>query len=192
MRKYLPILVAFLFLSASADAQTKPPPQPETVTGSAKAPLPQHESDLIAIFQNSQRQYIAARSADARKNTRMAMQSALHNFMGLSHSADDWVGVYRDSKKNPSGSMSVEIEIAPGVTIATRDNPPSDGTYNMLIKPFSAIAKTIGELRIGDEVVFSANVIGSAINSDEDMVLHPRLIAEFTKLKKIDADAPAH
>jgi hypothetical protein len=198
MRKFLPILAAFLFLSASVDAQTKPPakpaPQqakPEPIIGSAKAPLQRRESDLIAIFQNARRQYIAARSVDARKNTRMAMQSTVHNFMGLSHSAEDWVGVFKNSKKNPLGSVSVEIEIAPGVTIATSDNPAADGNYNTLLKQFSAMAKLIDGFKIGDEVVFSADVIGALISSDDDMVLHPQLIAKFSALKKIETAAPA-
>ncbi len=193
MRKFLPILAVFLVLSASADAQTKPtakpPPQqakPEPIIGSAKAPLPRRESDLIAILQNARRQYLAARSVDARKNSRMAMQSTVHNFMGLSHSAEDWVGVFKNSKKNPLGSMSVEIEIAPGATVATSDNPAADGSYNTLIKQYSAMGKLIDGLKIGDEVAFSAEVIGAVISSDDDMVLHPQLIAKFSALKKID------
>jgi hypothetical protein len=191
MRKFLPIIAAFLCLSASADAQTKPQPKPEPIIGSAKAALPQHESDLIAIFQNARRQYLAARSVDGRKNTRMAMQSTVHNFMGLSHSVEDWVGVFKDSKKNPLGSRSVDIEIAPGVTIATSDNPAADGSYSTLIKQYSPMGKLIDDFAIGDEIVFSADVIGAVISSDDDMVLHPQLIAKFRKLQKIDAAAPS-
>jgi len=201
MRKFLPIFAAFLLLSASADAQTKPtakptaPPQakPDPVIGSAKTPLPPREYDFIAIFQNSRHQYTAARSIDGRRNARMAMQSTLHNFMGLSHAADDWVGVFKDSKKNPLGSRSLEIEIAPGVTISTSDNPAADGTYFTMIKQNSAMGKTIDDLAIGDEVTFSAEVIGSVISSDDDMVLHPQLIAKFKKLEKIDTGPrPVH
>lgn len=200
MRKSLPIVAAFLFLSASANAQTVPSPnpapaqaKPDPIIGSARAPLPPRESDFIAIFQNSRRQYNAARSVDGRRNTRMAMQSAIHNFMGLSHTAEDWVGVFKDSKKNPLGSQSLEIEIAPGVTMSTSDNPAADGTYSTMIKQYSALGKTVDSFAIGDEVTFSADVIGSVISGDDDMVLHPQLIAKFKKLQKIDnGPAPVH
>jgi hypothetical protein len=201
MRKFLPIFSAFLFLSVSAGGQTKTPAQPpvaplakpDPIIGSAKVPLPPRESDFIAIFQNSRRQYIAARSIDGRRNARAAMQSTLHNFMGLSHTAEDWVGVFKDSKKNPLGSQSLAIEIAPGVTVSTSDNPAADGTYSTMVKQYSAMGKTINSLAIGDEVTFSADVIGSVISGDDDMVLHPQLIAKFKKLQKIDTGpAPVH
>jgi hypothetical protein len=191
MRKLL--LIAALFFASTANAQTKPPPKPgpEVILGSAKAPLPLREAEYIGIIQSTRRQYAAARSIDARRGTRMAMQSAVHNFMGLSHSAQDWVGVFKDSKKNPTGSQSIEIEIAPGVTVATWDNPASDGTYYTMIKPFSTLGKVIDSLSIGDEVVFSADLIGAVISSDDDMVARPQVIARFSKLQKIDATAPA-
>src|SRR5579884_1426566 len=121
MWKLLPI--ALLLLAPAATAQIKPPPAPapDAVIGSAKAPLPPREADYIRIVQDARRQYLAARSVDGRRSARMAMQSAVHNFMGLAHSARDWVGIFKDSHKNPLGTQSVEIEISPGVTIATWD-----------------------------------------------------------------------
>jgi hypothetical protein len=191
MRKLL--LIAAIFIASAANAQTKPPPAPgpDFILGSAKAPLPQREAEYIGIIQNTRRQYAAARSVDGRRNARMAMQSAVHNFMGLSHNAQDWVGVFKDSKKNPTGSQSLEIEIAPGVTVATWDNPAADGTYYTMIKQFSAMAKVIDDLSIGVEVAFSADLIGTVISSDDDMVARPQVIARFSKLQKIDTAAPA-
>jgi hypothetical protein len=191
MRKLL--LIAALFFASAAHAQTKPPPkpEPEVILGSARAPLPPREAEYIGIIQNTRRQYAAARSIDGRRGARMAMQSAVHNFMGLSHNAQDWVGVFKDSKKNPTGSQSVEIEIAPGVTVATWDNPASDSTYYTMIKRFSALGQVIDGLAIGDEVTFSADLIGAVISTDDDMVARPQVIARFSKLQKIDAAAQA-
>ena len=191
MRKLL--LIAALLLAPAANAQTKPPPKPATdvIIGSSRAALPQREAEYIGIIQNTRRQYAAARSVDARRNTRMAMQSAVHNFMGLSHSAQDWVGVFKDSKKNPEGSRSLEIEIAPGVTIATWDNPEADASYYTMIKQFSGLGQLIDGFQIGDDVMFSADLIGAVISSDDDMVSRPQVIARFSKLQKIDATAPA-
>jgi hypothetical protein len=190
MWKLLP--VALLFLTPAATAQTKPPsvPAPDAIIGSAKAPLPPRETDYIRIVQDARRQYLAARSVDGRKSARMAMQSAVHNFMGLAHSAQNWVGVFKDTKKNPLGTQSVEIEISPGVTIATWDNPASDATYYTLFQQTSPMGKLVSSLSIGDEVVFSADLIGAVISSDEDMVLRPRVIAKFSKLERI-AQPPA-
>jgi hypothetical protein len=191
MRKLL--LIAALILTPAANAQTKPPPKPatEVIIGSSRAPLPQREAEYIGIIQNTRRQYAAARSVDARRNTRMAMQSAVHNFMGLSHKAQDWVGVFKDSKMNPDGTQSLEIEIAPGVIIATWDNPASDTTYYTRIKQFSALGKLIDDLQIGDDVTFSADLIGTVVSSDDDMVARPQVIARFSALKKIEPPAPA-
>ena len=194
MRIFLPVFAAFLFSASSAYAQTKPPTPPagpEPIIGSAKAPMPQRESDFVAMMQNARRQYLAARSVDGRQYARMAMQSTVHNFMGLSHRADGWVGVFRDSKKNPLETMSVEIEVAPGVTVGTWDNPAADTSYYTLIRQSSAMGKLIDSLVIGDEVVFSGDIVGAIISSDEEMVLHPRFIARFEKLQKIDGSAPA-
>ena len=189
------LLIALLFLSSAATAQVKQPPAaapaaPDAIIGSAKAPLPPHEAEYIGILQNARKQYITARSVDARKNARVAMQSAVHNFMGLSHNAQDWVGVFKDSRKNPLGTQSVEIEIAPGVTVATWDNPASDATYYTLIQQTSAMGKLVSGLAIGDEVVFSADLIGAVISSDEDMVLRPQVIGKFSKLDKIAPPPP--
>ena len=191
MRKLL--LIAALILTPAANAQTKPPPKPatEVIIGSSRAPLPQRDAEYIGIIQNTRRQYAAARSVDARRNTRMAMQSAVHNFMGLSHKAQDWVGVFKDSKMNPDGTQSLEIEIAPSVIIATWDNPASDTTYYTRIKQLSALGKLIDDLQIGDDVTFSADLIGTVVSTDDDMVARPQIIARFSALKKIEPPAPA-
>jgi len=188
------LLIALLFLSSAATAQVKQPPAaapgpPDAIIGSAKATLPPREAEYIGILQNARKQYITARSVDGRKSARIAMQSAVHNFMGLSHNAQDWVGVFKDSRKNPLGTQSVELEIAPGVTVATWDNPASDATYYTLIQQTSAMGKLVGSLAIGDEVIFSADLIGAVISSDEDMVLRPQVIGKFSKLEKIAPSA---
>jgi len=188
MRK---LLLALVLIAPAAIAQTKklpPPPAPpaaDQIIGSAKAPLPPREAEYIGIVQEARRQYLSARSIDARRNARMAMQSATHNFMGLSHLAMDWVGIFKDSKKNPMGTQSVEIEISPNVTIETWDNPASDATYFTLFQQASPMGKLVSSLAIGDEVVFSADLIGATISTDEEMVLHPRIIGRFSKLERI-------
>jgi hypothetical protein len=185
MWKLLPI--ALLFFAPAATAQIKPQttPAPDAVIGSAKAPLPPREADYIRIVEDARRQYLGARSIDGRKNARLTLQSAVHNFMGLAHNAEDWVGVFKDTKKNPLGTQSVKIEISPGVTIATWDNPASDATYYTLFQQTSPMGKLVSSLSIGDEVVFSASLIGAVISSDEDMVLRPQVIGKFSKLEKI-------
>ncbi|HEX4504445.1 MAG TPA: hypothetical protein VH722_01845 [Alphaproteobacteria bacterium] len=182
--------LALILVAPAAIAQTKPPPPAapppaNQIIGSARAPLPPREAEYIGIVQDARRQYLSARSIDARRNARMAMQSATHNFMGLSHVAMDWVGVFKDSKKNPLGTQSVEIEISPNVTIETWDNQASDATYFTLFQQASPMGRLVSSLAIGDEVVFSADMIGATISTDEEMVLHPRIIAKFNKLERI-------
>ena len=169
MRKFL-LPIALLFLSPAATAQVKQPPAaapgaPDAIIGSAKAPLPPREAEYIGVVEDARKQYLTARSVDGRKSARIAMQSAVHNFMGLSHSAEDWVGVFKNTKRNPTGTQSVEIEISPGVIVATWDNPASDATYYTLFQQTSPMGKLVSGLSIGDEVVFSANLIGAVISS---------------------------
>jgi hypothetical protein len=191
MRKCLPIIAAGLAFAATALAQSPPKTQPSPgLIASARAPLPQRESDYIAIIDKAQKQYAANRSVDARRNTRANLQIAVHDFMGLAHNAQDWVGVFKDSKQTHEGALTLEIEIAPGVTIATWDNAAMDVSYNTLLKPYMPVGKVAGSLAIGDTVVFSANLIGAVISSDDDMVLHPQVIGQFSKLQKLDDTAP--
>jgi len=185
MWKLLPIVVLFLAPSATAQTKPSPAPAPQAIIGSAKAPLAPHEADYIRIVDDARRQYLSARSNDGRESARVAMQSAVHNFMGLAHNAENWVGVFKETKKNPLGTQSVEIEISPGVTIATWDNPASDASYFTLFQQNSPMGKLVSGLSIGDEVSFSANLLGAVVSSDEDMVLRPVVIAKFSKLERI-------
>lgn len=180
------IAALYIFQGGTALAQSRPPagPKPDTPVTSAKPPIPQRELDYIAIIDKARKQYTASRSIDARRNTRVNLQIAVHDFMGLSHSAENWVGVYKDNRKANDGRVTLEIEIAPNVTIATWSNPTLDTGYDTLMKPFSDLGKTALSFAIGDEVVFSANLIGSVIASDDDMVLHPQVIARFKALTK--------
>jgi hypothetical protein len=53
------------------------------------------------------------------------------------------------------------------------------------------LGKVIDGLTIGDEVTFTADLIGAVISTDDDMVARPQIIGRFSKLQKIDAAAPA-
>ena len=191
MWKLLPVVLLLLAPAATAQSKAPPAPAPQAVIGSAKAPLPPREADYIRIVDDARRQYLSARSNDARKSARVAMQSAVHNFMGLAHSAENWVGIFKDTRKNPLGTQAVEIEISPGVTVSTWDNPASDATYFTLFQQTSPMGKLVSSLSIGDEVVFSASLLGAVVSSDEDMVLRPVVIAKFSKLEKIAPPAAA-
>jgi hypothetical protein len=159
---------------------------PDAITSSANAPLPQREIDYIRLIEKARKKYGASKSVDARKYIRVDLQIAVHNFMGLSHTAQDWVGVYKGSTRTQEGTLSFELEIAPGVTVTTWENTDSDKSYDTLIKSFSPIGKIIDTLAIGDTVTFSANLLGSVITNDDDMVLHPQVVARFTSLMKLE------
>lgn len=193
MRKPILIVAVLLLCVKGATAQTPPSaqqPQADAVFGSAKAPLAPREADYIRIVETARKQYAGSRSVDGRKTTRINFQIAVHDFMGLSHNAKGWVGVFKGSKRTHEGLLSMDIEIAPGVSISTMDNAETDVSYDTLVKPYISVGKAIGGLSIGDVVTFSANLIGSVISTDDDMVLHPQLIAQFSELRKLE-DAPS-
>ena len=200
MRRCLPAIAAALFYAAGAlgDPSTKAPapakaplpaPASSDLVSSANVPLPQRERDYIALIDKARKQYAASRSVDARKNARLNLQIATHDFMGLSHSAEDWVGIFKNSKQTHEGTLTVQIEVAPGVTISTWDNSDVDASSGTLLKPYLPLGKIVAGLAIGDTVRFSANLLGSVVSTDDDMVLHPQIIAQFRALTKLDDSA---
>lgn len=152
--------------------------------------IPDREREYVGIIDKARKAFQSAKSVDGRRAARAAMQIDTHNFMGLSHNAKDWVGIFKESKFLPDGKRSLTIEISPNVTIETGDNEFDDRVYETLIKPFMPIGKLIGDLSVGQPVSFSANLIGTVISSDEDMVLQPRVIAKFSDFKVLDEPAP--
>jgi hypothetical protein len=201
MRNVLPIIAATLFCSAAAIGQVPAQPKapspapapkiqqgPPPVVTSARGPVPQRELDYIALIEQARKRYSLARSVDARRYVRLDMQIAVHDFMGLSHNARDWIGIFKDSKKTHEGTVTLSVEIAPGVIIRTWDNTELDTSYNSLLKPFLPVGKLAGTLQIGDTVMFSANLMGSVISTDDDMILRPQVIAQFQKLEKLGDD----
>ncbi len=153
-------------------------------------PIPDREREYVGIIDKARKAFQSAKSVDGRKAARAAMQIDAHEFMGFSHDAKDWVGIFKESKFLPDGKRSLTIEISPNVTIETGDNEFDDRAYETLIKPFMPIGKLIGDLSVGQPVSFSANLIGAVISSDEDMVLQPRVIAKFSDFKVLEEPAP--
>jgi hypothetical protein len=148
--------------------------------------VPQDEKDYMAIIEAAREEYSAAKSIDGRKNARMSLQIAIHRFMGLTHSAHNWVGVYKGGKRLDSGDRSVQIEIAPSVSIVTWDNRFFDVQTGTLIKPYSAIGHVLDDLAIGDTVVFSADMIGAVVTNDDDMIRRPQIVGRFSAIKKTE------
>jgi hypothetical protein len=196
-RRLATILVAQLF-AATAMAQTpaapaaKPSQQndPNAIITSANVPLPQRETDYIKLIFRARRQYAAGRSVEARRDARMDMQIAVHQFMGLAHDARGWIGVFRSSTKKADGRESLAIEIAPGVTVGTWDNPGRDKGFATMVQPDSRLGKAIDGLAIGDTVVFSADLLGTMVGGDDDMIQRPQVVARFTAVAKYEEPAP--
>ena len=183
--------------AAGAIAQTAAPgakpaqTDPNAIISSANVPLPARETDYIRLIFQARRQFAAGRSVDARRDARMNMQISVHQFMGLAHYTRDWIGVFTGSKRNRDGTESLEVEIAPGVTVGTWDNSDRDRTYGTMIKPFSSVGRVVDKLAIGDTVVFSANLLGTmVVGSDDDMIQRPQVVARFSSLAKYDDGAP--
>jgi choice-of-anchor A domain-containing protein len=151
------------------------------------AQKPDPERDGIAIIDASRAEFAASRSVDARAGVRIGLQIKIHRFLGLTHNARGWTGIYKGSRKSEDGSRSIAIEIAPGIVIATWDSRFVDAPYHTMVKPFAAMARVLDGLTIGQPVIFSADLLGSVIASDDDMVMRPRIIARITALKSVDA-----
>ncbi len=160
-------------------------------TGAAAAPapdarMPTPEQGYIDIVNQARRDFAATKSIDARTGVRLGLQINVHEFMGLTHAAQDWVGTYMGSAKAEDGSRSIVITIAPGITIATWDSPYVDFPYQTMVKPLTPLARVLDALTIGQPVTFSADLIGEVVSNDDDMVMRPRIIAVITKLSRLD------
>jgi hypothetical protein len=118
----------------------------------------------------------------------MGLQISIHEFMGLTHQAEGWVGTFMGGNKAEDGSRSIRIEIAPAVAISTWDSPYGDASYDTMVAPSTPVARVVDSLTIGQPVIFSADLLGSVIGDDEEMVMHPRIIAVITRLTSIDDD----
>jgi hypothetical protein len=180
---------AIVACMVSVTAQAKPAPHPIAPPPQTNFPpqpaIPERERQFIAIIQSAQKEFIADKSDDARKSTRVSLQIAMHQFLGLSHNANDWVGTFKNRDKTEEGDLTAEIEIAPGFTFTTWNTRYLDGASGTLIKPNSPFFGTVGELTIGQPVSFSASLLGAVIASDAEMVMHPHIIVKFTKLDKV-------
>jgi hypothetical protein len=157
-----------------------------TAHAAKSAPIPDREREYAALIEKARADYRAARTDDSRSGTRVSLQINVHRFMGLTHNAQDWVGIYKGGKRLDDGARSIEIEITPGVTVATWDTAVFDQPYQTMVKSYAPLSSVLDKLTIGQPVIFSADLLGNAVGSDEDMVMHPRVIAKFTKLAKRD------
>jgi hypothetical protein len=191
LRNFLAAATICLLGNSASGADTAPQKAPPPRPFVTEAPTPSREQAYIAIVDKARHDYLTAKSAEGRVGARTSLQITVHQFMGLTHEAQDWVGIYQGSQVLSNGNRSFGIWVAPDVLIATWESPAFDSQYDTMIKPYEPIAHVLDGLYIGDAVMFSANLLGNAISSDEEMVLHPRIIAKFTKLKKLDPPVPA-
>jgi len=194
--KSLSLFLAVLGLcgtAAAAEAPHKATPAKQPAGPVLSVPpgidAPERERDYVTLVEKARKAYTTAKSVDGRRAARQAFQIDSHNFMGLMHTAKDWVGVFKKSVVINTGRRSLEIEIAPGLTLQTSDNAFDDRAYDNMIKPFAPMAATVAELSIGQPVRFSADILGAVLSNDDDMVLQPRLMVRFSDFKVID-EAP--
>ncbi len=182
MRRWPPILaIAAVCLGQPAAGAASPP---------ATAKIPPAEQDYIAMVDTARRAFAASRSVDARAELRMGLQISTHAFMGLTHTAQGWAGTFLGSTKADDGSRSILIELAPGIAISTLDSRYADAPYATMVARDTAMARAVDRLTIGQPVVFSADLLGSVIGDDENMVMHPRIIAVITRLTGMGDEQP--
>ncbi len=146
---------------------------------------PKNEQRFIEIIQNAQKEFTADKSDDARKNTRIALQIAIQQFLSLTRDATDWVGTFKNRDKTDEGDLTAEIQIAPGVTITTFSTRYLDDASETLLRQNSALYNTVKDLTIGQPVTFSASLLGATISSDADMVMYPHIIARFANIDPV-------
>lgn len=153
--------------------------------------MPQRQREFVALYDKARKLYGAARSTDARQSARAGLQIDVHRFLGLTHSAADWTGIVRQTTTSPSGNLALTIEIHPGVSVSTWLNDYDDKAHHTMFRPKEPLTPVVQSLTIGQPVRFSAELVGSVVSTDEEMVLHPRIIARFARITPIaDSGTP--
>jgi hypothetical protein len=147
---------------------------------------PERERTLIAMIEHARIAFDAAKTAEAKQDVRLSLQIQMHDFMALTHDADHWIGVFKNSEATGEGDRTVEIEIAPGVLLKTMETRFADGDYETLIRPHAPLKSLVGDLKIGEAVVFTASMIGTAVGDDDQMVRHPTIVTKFLDIRRAE------
>jgi len=192
MRKSDPLRLLILVCAlGSGIARADPPaPVPAAQPGDAgdlrtqsDAFLPQREIDLIQIFTQARKRYVAGKAGTRARDVRMDMQVSVVDFMRNGQTASDWVGVVKGRGTDKDGSVWLTMEIAEGITVSTWLTQVTDTDQHTLIPPYSPLYDVAKKARIGARAVFSAQILGSALAGDDEMISRPQLIARFTALR---------
>jgi hypothetical protein len=152
--------------------------------GAESAPMPDREQQFVTIIQKARESFNTAKTDEARRNARLALQIAMNDFMGLARQVDNWVGVFKNTQKTQEGDRTIEIEISTGITIRTFDARFLDSQYDTLVRSYAPLAKIVDAMKIGAPVQFSALMIGTPVAADDQMVQTPVIIARFTDLRQ--------
>jgi hypothetical protein len=161
----------------SPTGQSSEPPLQPSVQGLA---MPQQERDLIAILADAQTQAHRTRST---KDTRLAMQIRVTDFLRKDAQAKNWIGVVKDIGKTADGERWISIVISPDITISTCRDRSCDPNDLTLIRPTSTLFQAIDGIAINDHVIFSAYIIGGLLTGDTAMIEVPEMIARFDAIK---------
>jgi hypothetical protein len=155
------------------------------VTPLQSSPMPQREHDLIAILADARTLFDHARLPGQKRDTRIAMQTKVATFMEQDAGARDWVGTVEANDKLADGAGTLSVEIAPGMRITTWPSRVLDDSRGTLITAHSPLAANVRALRVGQQVVFNAEIVMGRAAADDDMIDRPELIATFGAVRAV-------
>ena len=147
--------------------------------------MPERQKSLVAMLQDANLRYQAAKTSAKRADERIRMQVGVASFMEESQDAVEWTGVLRESRTTREGDVWVSIEIAPLVTVSNWSSRAADREDLTLIRQGSILSKTIHETEVGQPIVFNATMLVYDVTDDDDMVAHPHLIARFKTIRPL-------
>ena len=182
------LAVGLALTPLAAGAKSEGPEHPTEAAARAR-PLPMHqrERELIDIFQTARTAYLSRKPPKlSAKDARVGLQVGVIGFMQHGQTATDWVGQLISRRTTREGAMRLEVQIAPGIVIVTRQSEVADGNEQTLLSRFSPLHDKAENAELGVPIIFSAQILESPLASDEEMIMRPKLIARFTDLKSAE------
>ena len=158
----------------------------EPSAGPAKAaiPAPQAEIDYIGAITAARPAYAGAgnelRQSSVEHNMEDAMRAAVKGAR-----AEGWIGMIDSMGTNGDGDAWIVVTVADGMTVHTTNNSLSDTFTHTLIKHGSPLYERIADLKKGDTVQFSAQLLKLTDLTERGKVEEPEMEARFSAIEPV-------
>lgn len=166
-------------VAGSADAQTRTPSDQ----------VPVEQLNLVTAVTTAKERQAKAATDFQRGAVRPARGREICAFL-KNRTVSGWIGEVTMLTTNSDGNGVITINVGGDVSISTWNNALSDIGSNTLIKPETALFQALGNLRVGDLVIFSGSFFQNKVDCIQESSLtldgsidSPRYIFRFKNIE---------